>query len=57
MSRRAMTNDPNRLDDPENINRLIGRVIPVSLETAMLMNEFPNSWKLAADTKKSFLPA
>jgi len=31
--RSGITNDPNRVDDPEYIVRLIGQVIAVSLET------------------------
>lgn len=41
--RSGITNDPNRLDDPQYIVRLIGQVITVSLETMQLvrrLNEF-----------------
>ena len=35
--RSGITNDPNRVDDPEYIVRLIGQVTTVSLETAKLV--------------------
>jgi predicted helicase len=39
--RSGITNDPNRLDDPEYILRLIGQVITVSLETAKIVKGLP----------------
>jgi predicted helicase len=39
--RSGITNDPNRLDDPEYIVRLIGQVITVSLETAKIVKNLP----------------
>ena len=42
--RSDITNDPNRPDDPQYIVRLIGQLITVSLETAVLVR------KLAQET-------
>ena len=42
--RSDITNDPNRTDDPQYIVRLIGQLITVSLETAVLVR------KLAQET-------
>ena len=42
--RSGITNDPNRPDDPQYIVRLIGQLITVSLETAVLVR------KLAQET-------
>ncbi len=39
--RSGITNDPNRLDDPEYILRLIGQVITVSLETVKSVKGLP----------------
>ncbi len=39
--RSGITNDPNRLDDPEYIVRLIGQVITVSLETVKIVKNLP----------------
>jgi predicted helicase len=39
--RSGITNDPNRLDDPEYIIRLIGKVITVSLETVKIVKSLP----------------
>ena len=39
--RSGITNDPNRLDDPEYIIRLIGQVITVSLETVKIVRGLP----------------
>ena len=39
--RSGITNDPNRLDDPEYIVRLIGQVITVSLETIKIVKNLP----------------
>ncbi len=39
--RSGITNDPNRLDDPQYIIRLIGKVITVSLETAKIVKLLP----------------
>src|SRR5512136_576051 len=39
--RSGITNDPNRLDDPEYIVRLIGQVITVSLETVKIVKALP----------------
>jgi predicted helicase len=39
--RSGITNDPNRLDDPEYIVRLIGQVITVSLETVKIVRSLP----------------
>jgi len=36
--RSGITNDPNNLDDPQYIIRLIGKVITVSLETVKITN-------------------
>jgi predicted helicase len=40
--RSGITNDPNRLDDPQYIVRLIGRVITVSLETMKIIRALPD---------------
>ena len=37
--RSGITNDPNRVDDPQYIVRLIGQVITVSLETVQLVRQ------------------
>ncbi len=39
--RSGITNDPNRLDDPEYIIRLIGQVITVSVETVKIVRGLP----------------
>ena len=39
--RSGITNDPNRLDDPEYIVRLIGQVVTVSLETMKIVRSLP----------------
>ena len=39
--RSAITNDPNRPDDPEYIVRLIGQVITVSLDTVKVLKGLP----------------
>lgn len=39
--RSGITNDPNQLDDPEYIVRLIGQVITVSLETVKIVRSLP----------------
>jgi predicted helicase len=39
--RSGITNDPNRIDDPQYILRLIGQVITVSLETIKLVRSLP----------------
>jgi len=39
--RSGITNDPNRLDDPQYIIRLIGKVITVSLETMKIVKSLP----------------
>ncbi len=39
--RSGITNDPNRLDDPEYIVRLLGQVITVSLETVKVVKGLP----------------
>jgi len=39
--RSGITNDPNRMDDPEYIVRLIGQVITVSLETVNIVKNLP----------------
>ena len=39
--RSGIVNDPNRLDDPEYIVRLIGQVIAVSLETVEIVEGLP----------------
>ena len=39
--RSGITNDPNRDDDPQYIVRLIGQVIPVSLETVKIVKALP----------------
>ena len=39
--RSGITNDPNRLDDPQYIVHLIGQVITVSLETVAVVNSLP----------------
>jgi predicted helicase len=39
--RSGITNDPNRMDDPEYILRLIGQVITVSLETVRIVIALP----------------
>lgn len=40
--RSEIVNDPNRLEDPEYIVRLIGQVITVSLETVQIVNALPS---------------
>ena len=39
--RSRIVNDPNRVDDPEYIVKLIGKVITVSLETAEIVSTLP----------------
>jgi predicted helicase len=39
--RNGIGNDPNRLDDPQYILRLIGKVITVSLETVKIVKGLP----------------
>ena len=39
--RSGITNDPNRIDDPQYIVRLIGKVITVSLETVRIVKDLP----------------
>ena len=39
--RSGSVNDPNRLEDPEYIVRLIGKVITVSVETVKIVNGLP----------------
>jgi predicted helicase len=39
--RSGITNDPNRLDDPQYIIRLIGKVVTVSLETMKIIKALP----------------
>jgi len=39
--RSGIVNDPNRLDDPQYIIRLIGKVITVSLETTKIVKALP----------------
>jgi predicted helicase len=39
--RSGITNDPNRLDDPEYIGRLVSQVITVSLETGKVVKGLP----------------
>ena len=39
--RSGITNDPNRLDDPQDIVRLLGQVITVSLETLKIIRDLP----------------
>jgi len=39
--RSGITNDPNRLDDPQYIVHLIGKVITVSLETMKIVKGLP----------------
>ena len=39
--RSGITNDPNRADDPEYIERLISQVITVSLATMEIVNALP----------------
>jgi predicted helicase len=52
-ARSGIVNDPNRVDDPEYIVRLIGQVVTVSLETAKLVRELaalqllPDGWSAA----------
>jgi predicted helicase len=40
--RSGITNDPNRLDDPQYIVRLIGQVLTVSLETVKIVSGLPD---------------
>ncbi len=40
--RSGITSDPNRLDDPEYILRLIGQVVTVSVETVRIVKELPS---------------
>ena len=40
--RSGITNDPNRLDDPQYIIRLVGQVITVSLETLNILKSLPD---------------
>lgn len=39
--RSGIVNDPNRLDNPQYIIRLIGKVITISLETVRIVNALP----------------
>jgi hypothetical protein len=39
--RSGITNDPKHLDDPQDIVRLIGQVITVSLETVAVVKGLP----------------
>jgi predicted helicase len=39
--RSGITNDPNSLDDPQYIIRLIGKVITVSLNTVKIVESLP----------------
>jgi len=39
--RSGIVKDPNKLDDPQYIIRLIGKVVTVSLETVKIINSFP----------------
>jgi predicted helicase len=39
--RSGITNDPNRLEDPQYVIRLIGKVITVSLETMKIIKSLP----------------
>ena len=39
--RSGIVNDPNKLDDPQFIIRLIGKIVTVSLETMKIINSFP----------------
>ena len=39
--RSGITNDPNRLDNPQYIIRLIGKVITVSIETVKIVKSLP----------------
>lgn len=39
--RSGIINDPNRLDDPEYIVRLIGQVITVTLKTVQIVSSLP----------------
>ena len=39
--RSGIVNDPNQLDDPQYIIRLIGKVIAVSLETVQIVGNLP----------------
>ena len=47
--RSGITNDPNRVDDPEYIVRLIGQVIAVSLETVELVRALAGKPPLSAE--------
>ena len=40
--RSGIVNDPNRLDDPQYIVKLIGKVITVSLETVEIVEDLPD---------------
>ena len=40
--RSGIVNDPNRLDDPQYIVRLIGQVLTVSVETVKIVNGLPD---------------
>jgi predicted helicase len=44
--RSGITNDPNRADDPQDIVRLIGQVITVSLETTKLVQSLEDEESL-----------
>jgi predicted helicase len=39
--RSGIINDPNRIDDPQYVLRLIGQVISVSLQTVNIVNSLP----------------
>lgn len=39
--RSGITNDPNRLDDPQYIIRLIGKIVTVSVETVKIVKSLP----------------
>ena len=40
----GIRSDPNREDDPDYIVRLVGQVIPVSLETVRIVEDLPKDY-------------
>ena len=46
--RSGITPDPNRDDDPQYIVRLVGQVIPVSLETVKIVDALPVEFEPAS---------
>ncbi len=43
-TRSGIRSDPNRADDPEYIVRLVGQVVPVSIETVRIVTSLPDRY-------------